>query len=864
MSALQFDLSLAKDKDNPQNEANLLAIGYEDGAIRICDINRRGSFYDLSIKHKTKVLQLQFAHNRQVLVSLSEDGEILVWSIKYKKLIHRLSNPMLSPVSMAFDDSNKKLVVGLHNHKVMIDSTHGNRHLLAVWNLSNGQFSSRPLDFSPLKMDYSSQNNYLLLLKEDMRISVVDAHNFLPVTHFHSGLTYMEELEMEYLERENKITLKNLDKEEEWQIRNGEAKKIREHVIEKKLRWRDKFREKRKRFFRSAKALAESLDALTTPVTSEEGFRNIVTPQVEYKRGPDPLPSIQPQPHFIPKPIDLFAENPNKQIYAEFITEGQTYRLRIRSYKKNKFIQERFSKTIILLKWMSEHQLIVGFEGGLIEVWKTDKKFRKIKRDFSVHILGTNDYLIYNQTHYFGSKDAIRKLTVDIDSRYLIGNMGRAENLKSTQQHFDLQMNRPDLVLQSLGFADSSHIRLLTQAHRRRLSMYGLEDSQLNETADYSAKVPRIGFAHTSPLLRYTEKREFRFDLQMNSRSRKMQFDRIFIHINQVPIYGLKGLQLDLTKKWTSLPVTVNLSEGKNKIEIFATTKEGQLTRRIVHDIYYLNPEKSQKPRLFVAAIGMSDFDESSARLKYAAKDARDFLSSFEEQNYFESVHPMLIQNQNLGQQGLAQIKNHFAQAGIDDQIMLFISTHGLIGSTGEYYLATKNTDFAKPESGSIAFHDLERTLDSLICRKKLLLIDACHSGDYEAEDVLPKNENPKIAVAKTNILSKGNSPVLGLANTSELVRELFNEFRTDTGTTIISSSSGLQFSYEDPRWQNGVFTYVFLHGLKSMEADENKDGQITASEIQAYVGEFVPRLTQGLQQPTFRRENLEYDFRVW
>ncbi len=48
------------------------------------------------------------------------------------------------------------------------------------------------------------------------------------------------------------------------------------------------------------------------------------------------------------------------------------------------------------------------------------------------------------------------------------------------------------------------------------------------------------------------------------------------------------------------------------------------------------------------------------------------------------------------------------------------------------------------------------------------------------------------------------------------------------------------------------------------MKADGNGDGQVTASEIQAFVAEYVLRLTEGLQVPTFRRENLAFDCRVW
>jgi len=79
----------------------------------------------------------------------------------------------------------------------------------------------------------------------------------------------------------------------------------------------------------------------------------------------------------------------------------------------------------------------------------------------------------------------------------------------------------------------------------------------------------------------------------------------------------------------------------------------------------------------------------------------------------------------------------------------------------------------------------------------------------------------------------------------------------------VISSSSGDEYSLEDAQWQNGVFTYSILKGLKERAADANKDEKITVSELQSYVMDQVKRLTQGGQNPTVRRENLENDFVV-
>ena len=104
----------------------------------------------------------------------------------------------------------------------------------------------------------------------------------------------------------------------------------------------------------------------------------------------------------------------------------------------------------------------------------------------------------------------------------------------------------------------------------------------------------------------------------------------------------------------------------------------------------------------------------------------------------------------------------------------------------------------------------------------------------------------------------------LGLKTTSELMGELFSDLRKGTGTTVIASAGGVEAAMESDEWQNGLFTYCLLHGLKDEAADTNKDGQIMLSELQSYLRKEVTELSNGAQQPTSRIENLSMDFRVW
>ncbi|NNK82812.1 MAG: caspase family protein, partial [Flavobacteriaceae bacterium] len=80
----------------------------------------------------------------------------------------------------------------------------------------------------------------------------------------------------------------------------------------------------------------------------------------------------------------------------------------------------------------------------------------------------------------------------------------------------------------------------------------------------------------------------------------------------------------------------------------------------------------------------------------------------------------------------------------------------------------------------------------------------------------------------------------------------------------VISSSSGLEFAYEGETWNNGVFTYALLEGLKTGNADLNNDTTTTISEIKTYVSRKVNALTKGKQKPNNRALNLELDWSLY
>ncbi|MFT4602743.1 MAG: hypothetical protein ACI857_002930, partial [Arenicella sp.] len=148
--------------------------------------------------------------------------------------------------------------------------------------------------------------------------------------------------------------------------------------------------------------------------------------------------------------------------------------------------------------------------------------------------------------------------------------------------------------------------------------------------------------------------------------------------------------------------------------------------------------------------------------------------------------------------------------------------------------------------------------------RNKVLILDACHSGEIDAEDVsLQKTE------LETNeeltFRASGNAPKMNYSGTNvfDFSKKLFIDTRLTSGLMVITSSSGLEYSLEGENWNNGLFTYFVLEGLYKRQADQNNDGQIYLRELFLYVRENVNRCSSGQQTPTIREENGKVNVRI-
>ena len=167
------------------------------------------------------------------------------------------------------------------------------------------------------------------------------------------------------------------------------------------------------------------------------------------------------------------------------------------------------------------------------------------------------------------------------------------------------------------------------------------------------------------------------------------------------------------------------------------------------------------------------------------------------------------------------------------------------------------------PAERGLPYESIDEMLDGIRSRKKLLLMDTCHAGEQDTDDVVAdrveKVLGDEVKERRFRGLTRPGARV-GLSNSFQLLQELFADLRRGTGTVVIASAGGSEYAVESAAWNNGVFTHALLRGLKG-EADRDRDGRVLVSELREFVEQEVRKLTAGQQSPTARRENLVVDF---
>lgn len=426
-------------------------------------------------------------------------------------------------------------------------------------------------------------------------------------------------------------------------------------------------------------------------------------------------------------------------------------------------------------------------------------------------------------------------------------------------EQFDAVFNRPDLVLKKLGCTDTSLMQLYEMAYQKRIKKLGLQPVTNVSLTD----IPTCAIKNLKDIPAITEKSAIAVSLKCTDAKGLSSYN---VFVNNVPIYGKKGKSI---QNKMSFEVTENipLVYGMNKIQISSRNNAG--FESLLQTVYVEKSGTEPKRDLYLITIGTSEYKDSRYNLNYAVKDAQDLTTLFSSNpgGLYNSVKTKSLFNQDVTTQNVEGLKSFLSDCKADDVVMIFVAGHGVLDQNFDYYFGTFDMDFTNPTAKGLAYEKLESVLDGIKAIKKILIMDTCHSGELDKDEVFfvatteeqESNEDISFRAVGEAVQQKETG-----ATPTRLVSELFNDLRRGTGATVISSAGGAEFAMESDEWRNGLFTYCLINGLQSKTADLNGDGKIMLLELQEYVVSKVTALSNGKQIPNSRIQNLELDFRVW
>lgn len=231
---------------------------------------------------------------------------------------------------------------------------------------------------------------------------------------------------------------------------------------------------------------------------------------------------------------------------------------------------------------------------------------------------------------------------------------------------------------------------------------------------------------------------------------------------------------------------------------------------------------------LYALVVGVSQYRHAAIpALKFAAKDAGDFGAFLAAQKkLFRNVHVKLLTDAQATRHEIEKFLFYdLLKAGKDDSVIMYFSGHGAIDPkrAEEYFFCAHDTD---PEylAATAVLLSGPRFLGNLSSRHVLVVSDTCHAGGL------------------SNLQTK-SLPVS--------FQSFLQEFQQSSGRIIIASSKPGEFSMEQERLQNSVFSHFFLEGLRG-PADKDRDGAVTVREAYEYAYDRTKDATQGAQHPVF------------
>ena len=253
-------------------------------------------------------------------------------------------------------------------------------------------------------------------------------------------------------------------------------------------------------------------------------------------------------------------------------------------------------------------------------------------------------------------------------------------------------------------------------------------------------------------------------------------------------------------------------------------------TKGRVSKLKSINTANAYTPKAIGLFIGIQEFEDPMwHNLKFPEKDVADMAGFFEGNKAISLDYKMILTEPETTSRDY--ILNHALESfgmknsSEEDIVIVFFSGHGTLAKeqvfvieNGESiqmprkrpYIVTSDTQQDKVTDSAIPLHKVMDWFDRLKSRRKVMILDMCHSG-------LGKSQISPEQARQINS-AKGIS---------------FTPMEDSWASIILSACPMGGTSYEDENLSNSVYTHFLIKGMN--DGDLNNDGAVTISEAHNY-----------------------------
>lgn len=498
--------------------------------------------------------------------------------------------------------------------------------------------------------------------------------------------------------------------------------------------------------------------------------------------------------------------------------------------------------------WMAEKRwLCLPTVDNCWDIYSVDEQFESVQKLCSVYFGGSKKYSIVLPCGIYAGTPDCEEFMYKEDAECQIGMQALAP-----------WRNRPAEVLEAIG-GNADDIAALRETTKRWLRKQGFDpDNMPSEPSlkDFPAvEVNMPNLFSTTDMVHFT----------VTAKATANDIAKVIVRVDGVEVPQSWGNALTIAAgEQEELTVEVPLASGQNWIEVTPVDSKGISGDTFRFRTIYRSKAQSD---LYIVALGVSDYDNPDLQLQYAAKDATDISKALEQYGSGEK-HVLLLTNKQVkDRSALEKVRDFLSNTTANDRVVFYVAGHGMLDDKYNYYYAPAGFDPERIGETGIAMDELTACLQNAKARKKLLLLDTCHSGMLgEAGEEKLAMSGVQLPHGVRAIQHRGMKikKAIGALNTKQkkrYIEDLFSRGDVQRGINIIAGAAGAEYALESGAWKNGVFTSTLIQALQDPNADANKDGKLTVEELQNYVTSKVSEQTNGEQKPSSVASENGYGF---